>query len=140
MVEEFALADGLKSTKNLITIASGDIWNRYITSTEAETIGKSTCESAEFGKRSEQILIKMVKDNFKAQPPKHTGTRRELEFSRRIMKRLARKYKLEDVQIKEITREEKQRLRHEWQQANRVFRDEIEGGGEDDDETETDET
>ena len=128
---------GKGSTQNLIVIASGDIWETYKLSSEAKEITALTCESPEFGKKSRQEITKLVKDNFKAEPPKHTGERRELVFSRRIVNRLSKKYKLEDVEVKEITREQKQKLRREWQEANKAFRDdndeEEEEGQEDDD-------
>lgn len=55
------------------TLATSDIWKRYIELLpDGEQIGKSSYRSSEYGDMSQKRLNELLRDQFKARPPRHT--------------------------------------------------------------------
>jgi hypothetical protein len=85
----------LVKEKNTYTLATSDIWKRYIELLpEGEQIGKSSYKSNEYGDMSQKRLNELLRDQFKARPPRHTRNVRELVFDKIALDRMKQKYRI----------------------------------------------
>ena len=79
--------------------SSAKIWNNVTDDLNGEVIKKQTIQTSEFGQISQKDIIHMLKDVFKAKPPKRHGNARSLIFDLKVVDKLGKIYDL-DVNIK----------------------------------------
>jgi hypothetical protein len=85
----------LGEEKSGLTLAISDIWNKYKEKLPGgEEIGKTSYRSNEYGDMSQKRLSELLRDQFKARPPKHHGDRRQLVFDKTALDRMKQKYRI----------------------------------------------
>jgi hypothetical protein len=62
-------------------------------------IGKTSYTSPEYGEMSQKRLSELLRDQFKAMPPKRHGDKRQLVFDKTVLDRMLEKYR---INIKDI--------------------------------------
>ncbi|MFL6405046.1 MAG: hypothetical protein ACJ71M_16400 [Nitrososphaeraceae archaeon] len=62
-------------------------------------IGKTSYTSPEYGEMSQKRLSELLRDQFKARPPKRHGDKRQLVFDKTVLDRMLEKYR---INIKDI--------------------------------------
>ena len=85
--------------ENSAELESPKIWNNVTDDLNGEVIKKQTIQTPEFGPISQKDIIYMLKDVFKAKPPKRHGNARSLIFDLKVVDKLGKVYDL-DVNIK----------------------------------------
>lgn len=93
------VSDLVKKNGSLL-LAISDIWKRYKEQLpDGEEIGKTSYRSNEYGEMSQKRLSELLRDQFKARPPKHHGDKRQLVFDKTILDRMVKKYRIniEDI-------------------------------------------
>ncbi len=85
--------------ENSAELESAKIWNNVTDDSNGEVIKKQTIQTPEFGQISQKDIIHMLKDVFKAKPPKRHGNARSLIFDLKVVDKLGKIYDL-DVNIK----------------------------------------
>jgi hypothetical protein len=85
----------LVKEKGGLTLAISDIWNKYKEKLHGgEEIGKTSYRSNEYGDMSQKRLSELLRDQFKARPPKHHGDKRQLVFDKTALDRMKQKYRI----------------------------------------------
>jgi hypothetical protein len=85
----------LGEEKGGLTLAISDIWNKYKEKLlGGEEIGKTSYRSNEYGDMSQKRLSELLRDQFKARPPKHHGDKRQLVFDKTALDRMKQKYRI----------------------------------------------
>jgi hypothetical protein len=85
--------------ENSTELESSKIWNVLKEELNGEDIKAQTIQTPEFGQISQKEIIEILKDVFKAKPPKRHGNARSLIFDLAIIYKLSKVYDL-DVNIK----------------------------------------
>jgi hypothetical protein len=87
--------------ENSAQLESVKIWDSVINELNGEVIKAQTIQTADFGPISQKQIIQILKDVFKAKPPKRHGNARSLVFDPIILDKLSRVYDLDvDVKVK----------------------------------------
>jgi hypothetical protein len=87
------LIDQNSDSPNPYTLATSDIWDRYKKELPGgEEIGKTSYKSNEYGDMSQKRLGELLRDQFRARPPRHRRTVRELVFDKTVLDRMKQKY------------------------------------------------
>lgn len=84
---------------NSSQLESGKIWDNVKEELEGEDIKAQTIQTPEFGSISKKMIIQILKDIFKAKPPKRHGNARSLVFHLTILEKLGQIYNL-DINVK----------------------------------------
>lgn len=84
---------------NSAELESSKIWANVKTELNGEDIKAQTIETPDFGPISQKEIIKILKDVFKAKPPKRHGNARSLVFDLKILEKLGQVYDL-DINVK----------------------------------------
>jgi len=88
--------------ENSAEIESAKIWDSVINELNGEVIKAQTIQTSDFGPISQKQIIQILKDVFKAKPPKRHGNARSLVFDPIILDKLSRVYDLDvDVKVKQ---------------------------------------
>ena len=66
--------------ENSAELESAKIWNNVIDDLNGEVIKNQTIQTPEFGQISQKDIIHMLKDMFKAKPPKRHGNARSIGY------------------------------------------------------------
>jgi hypothetical protein len=85
--------------ENSTQLESAKIWDNVINDLNGEVIKAQTIQTADFGPVSQKQIIQILKDVFKAKPPKRHGNARSWVFDLKILDKLSRVYDL-DVDVK----------------------------------------
>jgi hypothetical protein len=85
--------------ENSLELESSKIWNNIKVELNGEDIKKQTIQTVEFGLISQKQITEILKQIFKAKPPKRHGNARSLVFDLTILEKLSKVYDL-DVNIK----------------------------------------
>jgi hypothetical protein len=87
--------------ENSAEIESAKIWDSVINELNGEVIKAQTIQTSDFGPISQKQIIQILKDVFKAKPPRRHGNARSLVFDPIILDKLSRVYDLDvDVKVK----------------------------------------
>ena len=85
------------------TLESSIIWEKFIELLPGgELIGRLTYKTEEFDEVSQKAITAMLKDQFKAKRPKHTGNKKQLIFDISQLKLMNSKYNV-DVDVKVVS-------------------------------------
>jgi hypothetical protein len=98
--------------KDSIQLESSKIWENVKIELDGEDIKPQTIQTPEFGPISQKMIIKLLKDVFKAKPPKRHGNARSLVFDQKILDKLGQVYDL-DINVKVKKKEENTKGTHE---------------------------
>ena len=85
--------------ENSTQLESAKIWDNVINDLNGEVIKAQTIQTADFGPVSQKQIIQILRDVFKAKPPKRHGNARSWVFDPKILDKLSRVYDL-DVNVK----------------------------------------
>jgi hypothetical protein len=87
--------------ENSAQLESVKIWDSVINELNGEVIKAQTIQTSDFGPISQKQIIQILKDVFKAKPPRRHGNARSLVFDPIILDKLSRVYDLDvDVKVK----------------------------------------
>ena len=90
--------------ENSAQLESVKIWDSVINELSGEVIKAQTIQTSDFGPISQKQIIQILKDVFKAKPPRRHGNVRSLVFDPIILDKLSRVYDLDvDVKVKRKT-------------------------------------
>jgi hypothetical protein len=94
------MVSDLVKEKGSLVLAISDIWKRYKEQLpDGEELGKTSYRSNEYGEMSQKRLSELLRDQFKARPPKHHGDKRQLVFDKTVLDCMVKKYRIniEDI-------------------------------------------
>ena len=98
----YQLIQRMIKDENSIQLESAKIWDNVINDLNGEVIKAQTIQTADFGLISQKKIIQILKDVFKAKPPKRHGNARSWVFDPKILDKLSRVYDLDvNVKVKE---------------------------------------
>jgi hypothetical protein len=100
----YQLINRMIKDENSTQLGSAKIWDGVINEFNGEVVKAQTIQTPEFGSISQKQIIQILKDVFKAKPPRRHGNVRSLVFDPIILDKLSRVYDL-DVDVKVEIRE-----------------------------------
>src|SRR5918993_803016 len=95
----YQLINRMIKDENSTQLGSAKIWDGFINEFNGEVVKAQTIQTPEFGSISQKQIIQILKDVFKAKPPRRHGNARSWVFDLKILDKLSRVYDL-DVDVK----------------------------------------